>query len=369
MKIIVISSHTNSLLWFRMDMMKNFIQKGYDVTAIGPKTEQSTINKFIENQVSYKEITILRNGLNPFNDIKTLLQIYRILKFEKPDKVFAYQAKSIIYGSIASRINGISEIYLLIAGLGSIFRGNGFKNLVLKKILSFQYRLACSFAKKIIVQNKDDLEELILNNIARNEKFEIVNGSGVNLEIFSVKPLPDETCFLYIGRLIRDKGVLEYLEACKQVKMTNPKIRCILVGPFDTNPSSLKEKDLKPYIDQNIIEYFGEQQDVRPYIEMCNIFVLPSYHEGTPKTVLESMAMGRAIITSDAPGCRETVIDGYNGYLVPVKDVASLSEKMMFCSNNKDIVEKFGRNSYLIAKEKYDINIINKRMLEIMNLD
>ena len=165
MKIVVISSHTNSLLWFRMDMMKSFIEKGHSVIAIGPKTDQSTINKFIENHVNYKEITVVRNGLNPFNDIRTLLEILKILKIEKPDKVFAYQAKSIIYGSIASKMNGISEIYLLIAGLGSIFRGNGFKNLVLKKIISFQYRIACSFSRKIIVQNKDDLEELVLNNI------------------------------------------------------------------------------------------------------------------------------------------------------------------------------------------------------------
>jgi glycosyltransferase involved in cell wall biosynthesis len=180
--------------------------------------------------------------------------------------------------------------------------------------------------------------------------------------------LPKEPAFLFIGRLIKDKGIMEYLEACKEVKGKHPKVRCLLVGPYDSNPSALKPEELNPYIESGIIEYFGEQSDVRPFIAQCSTYLLPSYHEGTPKTVLEAMAMGRPIITSDAPGCRETVTDGINGYLVKVKDIKGLINKMEYLISNQDICKKMGVESAKIAREKYDVKIINQSIMQIMGL-
>ena len=157
----------------------------------------------------------------------------------------------------------------------------------------------------------------------------VIHGSGVNLEKFVPTEMPEIPTFLYIGRLIKDKGVGEYLEACQKIKrLYGKKVRCLLVGPFDSNPSALKPEELQPLINSGVLEYFGEQSDVRPYISQCSIYVLPSYHEGTPKTVLENMAMGRAIITTDAPGCRETVVNGENGYLVEVKNEDAEVDRM-----------------------------------------
>ena len=161
---------------------------------------------------------------------------------------------------------------------------------------------------------------------------------------------------------------MEYLEACRIVKSQYPKIRCLLVGPYDSNPSALKPEELKPYIDNGIIEYFGEQSDVRPFIAQCSSYVLPSYHEGTPKTVLEAMAMGRSIITSDAPGCRETVIDGYNGYLVEVGDIHAIVDKMKYLISNPNLCKKIGGASLEIAKEKYDVRKVNQVILQTMGL-
>ena len=155
-------------------------------------------------------------------------------------------------------------------------------------------------------QNNDDKNEFINNGLIKEDKVVIINGSGVNLEQFKPKPLPKDPGFLFIGRLIKDKGIMEDLEACKKIKDKYPIIRCLLVGPYDSNPSALKPEELNPYIDSGIIEYFGEQSDVRPFITECSVFVLPSYHEGTPKSVLEAMAMGRAIITCNSPGCRDS---------------------------------------------------------------
>lgn len=347
MKIAVLSSHTPSLFWFRMDMMQEFINNGHAVIALGADLEKDWKDRFRKYNIDYRQLYVERNGINPFRDLKTFVQLYRFMKKEKPDKVFAYQAKTVIYGSIAAKLNGITEVYPLIAGLGSIFRGNGFKNKIVKIIMKMEYKIACSCSKKVFFQNNDDKNEFVRNGLINADKTVIINGSGVNLKRFQPAPLPSEPAFLFIGRLIKDKGIMEYLEACRIVKSQYPKIRCLLVGPYDSNPSALKPEELKPYIDNGIIEYFGEQSDVRPFIAQCSSYVLPSYHEGTPKTVLEAMAMGRSIITSDAPGCRETVIDGYNGYLISVKDVDGLVNKMNYLIKNSQIKREMGTRSLL----------------------
>ncbi|MDN6291319.1 MAG: glycosyltransferase family 4 protein [Alkalibacterium sp.] len=368
MKIAVLSSHTSSLFWFRMDMMKDFIKKGHTVIAVGSESETDWKGKFEKNGIEYKQIYVKRNGINPINDMKTYLNLRRFMKKEIPDKVFAYQAKTVVYGSLAARATGITEIYPMIAGLGSIFRGEGFKNKAIKAIMKLEYRAACKVSKRVFFQNNDDKNEFINNGLIKEEKTTIVNGSGVNLNDFQPEPLPKEPVFLFIGRLIKDKGILEYLQACEQIKQEYPKVRCLLVGPYDSNPTALKAEELSYYTDQGIIEYFGEQNDVRQYIKQCSTFILPSYHEGTPKTILESMALGRSIITSDAPGCRETVQDGYNGYLVPVREIDSLVGKMKILIEDVSKRNSMGKRSLNIAREKYDVKIVNQSIMKTMKL-
>jgi len=368
MKIAILSSHTSSLFWFRMDMMKDFIKEGHTVIALGSEPEANWKKTFEEYNIDYRQLDVERNGMNPIKDIKTFKSLHNFMKKEKPDKVFAYQAKTIVYGSIAAKLNGISEVYPLIAGLGSIFRGKGFKNTIVKSIMKIEYWVACKCSEKVFFQNHDDKNEFIENGLIKDGKTVIINGSGVNLDKFKQTPLPQESTFLFIGRLIKDKGIMEYLEACKQIKSRFPRVRCLLVGPYDSNPSALKPEELQPYLESNIIDYFGEKSDVRPFIAQCSTYILPAYHEGTPKTVLEAMAMGRAIITSDAPGCRETVIDGENGYLVKVKDVQGLVDKMDYLINHQDINRVMGNESAKIAIEKYDVKVVNKTIMQTMGL-
>lgn len=368
MKIAVLSSHTQSLFWFRMDMMKEFINKGHKVIALGADPEADWKDKFRELNIDYRQLYVKRNSLNPFKDLKTFKELSKFMKIEKPDKVFAYQAKTVLYGSIAGRINGITEIYPLIAGLGSIYRGRGLRNKAIKTIMVLEYWIACKCSKKVLFQNNDDKNEFINNGLIKEDKTVIINGSGVNLEKFKPAPLPPKPAFLFIGRLIKDKGVIEYLEACKEIKKEYPYVRCLLVGPYDSNPSALKPEELQPYIDNKIVEYYGEQSDVRPFIAQCSTYVLPSYHEGTPKTVLEAMAMGRSIITSNAPGCKETVTDGLNGYLVDVKDVQGLINRMKHFICNPNTSREMGAASLKIAKEKYDVRVVNQVIMQTMGL-
>lgn len=368
MKIAVLSSHTSSLFWFRMDMMKDFIKLGHSVVALGPEPETDWKDKFKENNIEYRQLYVDRNGVNPFRDMRTYSELHSFMKDEKPDKIFTYQAKTVVYGSLAAKFNGIKEVYTLIAGLGSVLRGTGFKNNIVKIIMKLEYRAACKASKTVFFQNNDDKSEFINNGLVKDNQTVIINGSGVNLEKFKPEPLPQKTVFLFIGRLIKDKGIIEYLEACKQIKEKHPNIRCLLVGPYDSNPSALQPEELIQYIESGIIEYFGEQIDVRPFIAECSTYVLPSYHEGTPKTVLEAMSMGRAIITSDAPGCKETVIDGENGYLVKVKDIQDLVGKMEYMILNPNTSLSMGQQSLKLAKEKYDVNIVNKSIMLTMGL-
>lgn len=368
MKIAVLSSHTTSLFWFRLDMMKAFIDNGHSVIAVGPEPESEWKEKFQKYSIEYKQIVVERNGMNPIKDLKTLKDLYKFLKKEKPQKIFTYQAKTVVYGSIAARLNGIKEVYPLIAGLGSIFRGHGVKNKLIKTIMKIEYWIAAKCSRKVFFQNHDDKNEFLHNGIILDSKAVIINGSGVNLSKFKPVPHPEKPAFLFIGRLIKDKGIVEYLEACNKIKVKYPDVRCMLVGPYDSNPSALTKEELEPYIKKGVIEYFGEQKDVSTYIAQCSTFILPSYHEGTPKTVLEAMAMGRAIITSDAPGCRETVTDGVNGYLVKIKDIKGLTNKMEILINNANLNSQFGEKSAIIAKEKYDAKIVNQSIMQVMGL-
>ncbi|MEG1836059.1 MAG: glycosyltransferase family 4 protein [Oscillospiraceae bacterium] len=371
MKIAVISSHTPSLLWFRLDMMKAFISNGHSVISIGnePSTnENNWCEKFAKYNIKYRQIYVERNGKNPFNDIKTYKSIKEVLKQENPDKLFVYQAKTIVYGSMAAKSLKKSEVFSLVAGLGSVFRGYGFKNSIIKFLLKLEYKIACKNSKAVLFQNNDDKSTFLNLNLVSDKKAKIINGSGVNLEKFVQTDIPNSPTFLFIGRLIKDKGILEYLSACQIVKEKYPNIKCLLVGPFDSNPSALKSEELQPFIDKKTIEYFGEQMDVKPFLDKCTVYILPSYHEGTPKTVLEAMATGRAVITTDAPGCRETVVDGQNGFLVPVKDTNVLVQKMIYMIENPNETIRMGTAGRKIAEEKYDVSKVNQSIVEIMEL-
>ncbi len=368
MKIAVLSSHTPSLFWFRMDMMLGFKALGHEVIAIGNEPSEKWIDKFENQGIKYIAADISRNGTNPLKDLKTLKSLKAILKREKPNKLFTYQAKTVIYGGIAANMLGITEIYPLIAGIGSVFLSNDIKSKIIRFILKTEYRFAMRKSPNVFFQNNDDVKVFTDNKIIKKEKVVILNGSGVNLEKFTQKPLPEGSVFLCISRLIKDKGVYEYLQAAKRVKEQYPDARFLLVGPYDSNPSALKPEELKPYIEDGIVEYFGEASDVRPYLEMCNVFVLPSYREGTPKTVLEAMATGRAIITTDATGCRETVVNGENGYLVPIKDVDALANAMVDLFENPAQIAQMAERGLEMVKEKFDVNIVNGKINTTMKL-
>lgn len=369
MKVMVLSSFTTSLFWFRIDMMKSFLAAGYEVLAVGDAPETEWEDRFRELGIHYRQIPVQRNGTNPLWDLKTLRALYRLLKEEKPDKIFSYQAKTVIYGGIAASLLDIREIYPMIAGVGSVFLGDGLKKKLVRGILIAEYKLGLRNAPRVFFQNRDDLKVFTDNRILPESKAVMINGSGVNIEKFVPTDLPQSVSFLCISRLIRDKGVFEYIDAAREIHKRYPEVSCVLVGPFDTNPSAIKPEELQPYIDDGSVIYAGEQKDVYPYLQACTAYVLPSYHEGTPKTVLEALASGRPAITTDAPGCRETVTDGVNGYLVPVKDVAGLVAAMERIISDPAKNAEMAKAARAIAEDKYDVKKINARIKTTMGIE
>lgn len=367
MKVMILSSFAAANFYFREDMMKAMIKKGHQVVAAAPEPVEVWKEKFSSIGVKYVSIKhIQKTGMNPFNDLKGFFSILKILKKEQPDKIFVYHAKTIVYGSFAAKLLGIEEIFIFFGGLGSIINDDKFS--LVKKILGLQYKIAIKHAKKVFLQNEDDIKKFLDLGLVKKEQVVRINGSGVNLEKFKQKPFPHQFTFLFVGRIIKDKGIIEYLEAAEEVKKQYPDIKMQIVGYFDTNPTAISEKDLKVYINKGVVEYLGYHEDVRPFLEKCTTFVLPSYHEGTPKSVLEAMATGRPIITTDVPGCRETVIDGVNGFLIPAKNTEALIEKMVWMIENKNIIKKMGNESRKLCEQKFDVNKVNNIILKTMNL-
>ena len=368
MKVMVLSSFTTSLFWFRIDMMKSFLEEGYEVVAVGDAPEAEWQEYFGKLGISYRQIPVQRNGTNPLSDVKTLLALYKLLKAERPNKIFAYQAKTVIYGGIAARLLKIPDFYPMIAGVGSVFLGEGIKKKILRKILVAEYKLGMTKAPKVFFQNRDDLQVFVENGIVKENKVVMLNGSGVNVNKFVPTELPKENSFLCISRLIRDKGVYEYLEAAREIRKKYPDVKCVLVGPYDTNPSALKPEELQPFVEDGSVIYVGEQKEVYPFLRECTAYVLPSYHEGTPKTVLEALASGRPTITTDAPGCRETVTDCVNGYLVPVQNVCAIVDAMEKIISNPKKTAEMAQNARKIAEEKYDVKKVNQIIMETMGI-
>jgi glycosyltransferase involved in cell wall biosynthesis len=277
--------------------------------------------------------------------------------------------KPVVAAALAGRAERVPKIVSLITGAGYAFTGGReLKRVVSRIAASLLYRAALKRSDVIVFQNRDD-ERLFrrLALVAVGRETHIVNGSGIDLRQFSPVPLPARPSFLMIARLLKDKGIREFADAAARVKAEHPKVAIALVGYLDPSPDSITEAEMDELVRRGI-DFKGRLADVRPAIADCSVYVLPSYREGTPRSVLEAMAMGRAIITTDAPGCRETVIDGANGFLVPPRDADALYHAMMHFVRDPDHVPTMGRESRRIAEAKYDVTRVNQELLRLCGL-
>ena len=370
MRIVVIGNLAPSLILFRGTLLAKLASMGHEVFACAPGVHSDVASELKSMGVTYIPVNFDRTGINPFKDFISFFRFLFLFWSTKPDIVLNYTIKPIVYGSIAARMISKATVFSVITGLGYVFIGKSFKQKLLRSFVSKLYGFGLSGNEAIFFLNPDDLKlfkELKL--VGNLQKTVLLNGEGVDLEQYGqVPPQAGKQVFLLIARLLYDKGIGEFVSAAQLLKEKYPAAVFRLLGPYDNNPAAINQTEVNSWLEQGIIEYLGECNDVRPHIADCTVYVLPSYREGTPRTVLEAMAMGRPIVTTDVPGCRETVLDGENGFMVPARDVKTLAAAMEKFILRPGLTVSMGKRSRELAVEKYDVHKVNNVFLKAMGL-
>jgi glycosyltransferase involved in cell wall biosynthesis len=369
-RIVVLAGLAESLINFRRSLLEAFRDYGLDVFAFAPLPKPDFVEQLQRIGVDFQAIPLCRTGTNPLEDTRYYLELRRRIRKINPDVVFSYTIKPVIFGSLAARACGVRKVVSMITGAGYTFQKATWKGKAIHTMVRPFYRMALAANDVVFFQNRDNLalfrEERVLDDPG---KAFVIPGSGVDLCHYApVVPWTHPVTFLLIARLLFDKGIREYVDAARSLKAKYPETRFRLLGPFDPNPAGVPRCVLEEWEREGAIEYLPETRDVRPYLAETSIYVLPSYHEGMPRTVLEAMAMGRPIITSDAPGCRETVIEGRNGFTVPIKDSNSLSRAMEQFIKNPSLIPEMGRHSRLLAEERFDVRKVNSEIMSRLGM-
>lgn len=362
MKILIISPKNKTVFNFRGDLIRDMVDAGNEVMVVGPNKD-FTDDIYKLGVSEFIEVSLVKDNTSVSGDLAYFKALKAVIKKKRPDLVFGYTIKPVVYGSLAAKKCRVPNIYAMVTGLGRVYASGGLKAKALRIVTKFLYKRAFAVCNKVIFQNPDDINEFVSQKYLPKEKTVLVNGSGVNMERFKRTALPETPVFLMVSRIIREKGVMEYCEAARRVKKQRPEARFILLGGFDTSIGALKKEDIQQYIDDGSIEFPGEVKDPVSFYQQSSVFVLPSYYrEGLPRTILEAMSCGRTVITTDWPGCRVPVIDGETGYLVPVKNSDLVEDRMLNFIDNRTLLENMADAAYDRCKKTYSVEIVNSQM-------
>lgn len=373
-RFLVLASFSGSLLQFRGALLSEIQAQGFEVHVAAPDLQSGdplALELELKGYVVHK-ISLGRNSMNIVSDIKAFFSIFFLLRRVRPLFFLGYTIKPVIYGSMSAFLSGVPNRYSLITGLGYSFQNHNrqWLFLILKRFVCFLYKAALISNSAVFFQNQDDravFQDLGLLS-PKTPSF-LVNGSGVDLVHYRYVTAPVGQNFLMVARLLADKGVREYAAAARIVRARYPLATFSLAGWIDHGPNSILQSELDAWVSDGDIKYLGHLSDVRSALALCSVYVLPSYREGTPRSVLEAMSTGRPIITTDAPGCRETVNNGDNGFLVKVSDVDSLVSAMERFIQHPELISRMGDRSRRVAEDKFDVNIVNAQMLRGMGLN
>lgn len=373
-RLAIISNQAFSLVNFRGYLIRELVAAGVEVYALAPDYDDRFRGEVRSLGAVPVDFSLARTGMNPLRDGLDLLRLTNLLRRIRPDATLGYFIKPVIYGTIAAWLAGVPRRYALIEGLGYVFTESGAKEswrrVVLCWIVSALYRAALKRAERVFFLNDDDISEFVEKGIVDQDKTVKLGGIGVDLDEW--RPLPPSMqplTFLLAARLLREKGIVEYAEAARRVKRRYPNVRFVLLGGLDPNPGGLTQSEVEGWVREGLLEWPGHV-DVKPWLAQTSVYVLPSYYrEGVPRSTQEAMAMGRPVITTDAPGCRETVEHGRNGFLVPVRDPRALAEAMLRFIEQPELIESMGRESRRMAEERFDVYKVNAVMLQAMGIE
>lgn len=369
--VAIIGNQGFSMLNFRGALIEDLVAQGHTVYALAPSINQDEAAALLQLGAEPVEIRLARTGTNPLTDLSTLLHLRRVLKRLRPDFTLGYAAKPAIYGTLAAWLARVPKRFAMIEGLGYVFipqERESFAKKTLRRIVTSLFRLALSLTNKVFFLNSDDVADFSALGLLRYGQAVNIGGIGVDLERWRpAPPVLDPVTFLFVGRLLRDKGILDFVSAARLIKEAHPSVRFLLVGGVDENPQSISRAIAESWVEEGLVEWMGHTQ-VAPWLEQASVFVLPSYREGVPRSTQEAMAMGRPVITTDAPGCRETVVNGINGYLVPPRDPSALAAAMQAFITEPERIVSMGHESRRMAEARFDVRKVNATIIATMEL-
>lgn len=369
MTIAIVATSGISLINFRGPLIQRWVELGHRVVAISIETPEKMSAAVATLGAEYHQVAGSRTGIGIREGIAMIKAYQKAFEKIVPDHVYLYMSKPVAFGGIGALRAGVPHIQILVNGLENAYYRHSLKDRLVRTVMSTLYRYIGHRCDNVFVQNQDIYDFFRHNHINDGHNMSVINGSGVDMEHFAQKSLPDNAVFLMTARLLWSKGIREYLTAIPIVKAACPQARFMLVGGLDHNDESLSQAELDNAIAGGTIEYFGFADDVRPYLERCSVYVLPSYHEGIPRSVLEAMSVGRAIITTNAPGCRDTVADEQNGYLVPTGDADALAARMITMANAPALRNAMGQSSRTRCAQIFEVNKINHITNQKMGLE
>lgn len=359
-KILLICTQSNQICGFRKSLIETLQANDFCVSAIAfDDRERLQIEKM---GVNFFCINGANRSLNPFKMLSLKKKYLGVIRQVEPDIVFTFMLKPNVFGVKAAKKAGVKNIYSMVEGAGDVFINVGLEWNLIRWVVCKLYRGSFKKVKRVFFLNEDDKKEFINRKLLKVNQCEVIHGIGVDLEKFQVVPINNAKTFLMIARMLNTKGVFEYCQAAKIVKQKYPDAMFNYLGREGT----IKIIDIEGYIKGGIINYWGETKDVRPYIAECSVNVLPSYREGFGLVNAEAGAMGRISITCDTNGTRDTIKDGYSGFLIPVRDVDSLVEKMIWCIEHPEDVISMGKNARCYCEENFDVNMINKKIIQVI---
>ncbi len=368
-RIVLIASVAQSLLAFRGCLLEDMVAEGHQVLTCAPPTEEQVIKDLRNLGVDFCPLPMARNSIDPRGDLQLARRMKQLFEAQKPDLVFSYTIKPVIYGSLVARWCGIPSA-AMITGLGKTFSGISRQDRAVEKIVRLLYRVSLRRANPVFFQNPDDLQLFWRAGLVkRDNRPTMIPGSGVDLDFFTPRPFPKQPSFLLLARMIAAKGIPEYVAAAKILRRKYPFVRIRMAGFITTGSGSITAQQIEDWQRDAGVEFLGGLDDVRPALTNTSVYVLPSwYREGIPRSILEAMAMGRPIITTDAPGCRETVRPDENGFLVPERDAEALANAMIKFVEQPELIEKMGTASRLLAEQRFDVRRVNNIILHRLGL-
>ena len=361
MKILLLCGKSTTVVWFRRTLIKELQARGCSVSVVALDDERR--EDIEEYGVDFYALNDSNRSTNPLKILTLASRYATLVRQISPDVVCTFMLKPNIFGTLGAKKAGVKNIYSMVEGAGDVFIYNTLKWKLIRKFVCVMYKQAFKYSKKVFFLNNDDKDEFIDRGLVCAEQCEIIPGIGVDLDRFSYTPVKNYRTFIMIARMLKTKGVMEFCEAARKVKVSYPDAIFNLIGPEGT----VTQADIQEYIDDGSVNYLGQKKDVRPYIEEASVNILPSYREGLGLVNAEAGAVGRPSITCNTIGTKETVKDGYNGFLVKVADSDEIAEKAIYFIENPDKVELMGKNSRQLVEDVFDYNVINAKICKIIN--